>query len=433
MVYTHQVFGVSSSISDFSYVDRDNLDKKLLRLLNRETHIAIKGPSKCGKSWLRKRCMENAITVQCRLGMNTLDIYRLALSSIDVRFDVQKASTNSVSIEAEGKGKLKIPLISEAELGGTISANHENNTEVGVDFSTSINNLEFITRSIIQSGKRLVIEDFHYLDSTVRQQFAHDLKTFWDYNCFIVIIGIWTQTNLLTYMNPDLTGRIEELSISWTNKDLELVINHGCNALNIEIDQTITKDLIADSFGNVGILQSLLLRLVEDEADISCSADHCQVIAKPEYYVNAAKSYAEQLDGLYQQFAQTLSVGIRRRKNSTGIYALAMQAIVNASDKELVEGFSRAAIFDATHEIEPRIQKGNLKTVLKMLVKLQNPQAGHDLVISYDESIDAVFAIDLQLLFYRKHHTLKWPWEEMAEEARQLSLFEPESEANEII
>ena len=50
------------------------------------------------------------------------------------------------------------------------------------------------------------------------------------------------------------------------------------------------------------------------------------------------------------------------------------------------------------------------------------------LVISYDESIDAIFAVDLQLLFYRKHHTMKWPWEELAEEARKLSQFEEETE-----
>lgn len=49
-------------------------------------------------------------------------------------------------------------------------------------------------------------------------------------------------------------------------------------------------------------------------------------------------------------------------------------------------------------------------------------------VISYDESIDSIFAVDLQFLFYRKHHTMQWPWEEMAEEARQQSLFDEDSE-----
>ena len=50
-----------------------------------------------------------------------------------------------------------------------------------------------------------LIEDFHYLDLETRAKLAFDLKTFWDYNCKVIIIGVWTQTNLLTYMNPDLT------------------------------------------------------------------------------------------------------------------------------------------------------------------------------------------------------------------------------------
>lgn len=89
---------------------------------------------------------------------------------------------------------------------------------------------------------------------------------------------------------------------------------------------------------------------------------------------------------------------------------------------------SPVTIYTITNGKEPRIKKRNLRSVLKKLVELQRPQTGRSLVISYDESIDSVFAIDLQLLFYRKHHTMKWPWEEMAEEARQQSLFEDDNE-----
>ena len=174
----------------------------------------------------------------------------------------------------------------------------------------------------------------------------------------------------------------------------------------------------------MGILQSLLLRLIEDQADIEETQHTKSYIVNPDFYNEAAKAYAEQLDGVYQQFAQILSAGIRRRKKSTGIYALTMQAIVEAPDKQLMRGFLRSDIFDITNAKEPRIQKGNLKTVLRKLVELQRPEGGRGLVISYDESIDAVSVVDLQLLFYRKHHTMKWPWEELVEEARQQSLFE---------
>ena len=67
-------------------------------------------------------------------------------------------------------------------------------------------------------------------------------------------------------MNPDLTWRIEEISIEWTDDELRQVIDNGSQALKIQIDDNIKNDMICDSFGNVGILQSLLLRLVEDEA-----------------------------------------------------------------------------------------------------------------------------------------------------------------------
>lgn len=429
MPYTNEVFGVSPHINQYSYCDRSGLDGKFTRLLRRNVHIAIKGPSKCGKSWLRQKCLDDAILVQCRLGMTADDIYRQALSSLGVQFDIQKSSETNFSAELSSGGEFKVPFLAKAEAGASGSVEHNQGSSTSLDFATSIQNLEFIATSIRDSGRRLVIEDFHYLDLETRAKLAFDLKTFWDYNCKVIIIGVWTQTNLLTYMNPDLTGRIEEISIEWTDDELRQVIDNGSQALKIQIDDNIKNDMICDSFGNVGILQSLLLRLVEDEAGIEETQDFNTLIVNPVFYDNAAKGYANQLDGLYQQFAQTLSTGIRqRKKKSTGIYALSMEAIVNATDRQLMKGFSRDDIYTITNGKEPRIKKGNLKSVLKKLVELQRPETGRSLVISYDESIDSVFAIDLQLLFYRKHHTMKWPWEEMAEEARQQSLFEDDDE-----
>lgn len=424
MPYTSEVFGINTKINDYSYVDRNNLDKQLQRYLRRNTHIAIKGPSKCGKSWLRQKCMENAVVIQCRIDMTAEDIYKAILSIIGATFDVLSSSTTTTCREIDGSGTVKVPFIADAKLDGKFAIEHVCGHQSGVEYSSSSSNLEYIAAAIKKTGRRVVIEDFHYLDLSARKKLAHDLKTLWDYQCYFIIIGVWTQTNLLTSMNSDLSGRIEEISISWNEEALRQVIINGSLALNIEIDAGIQEDLISDSFGNVGILQALLLRLVEDQADIE-SEQKCKVcICKPEFYSAAARAYASQLDGLYQQFAKILSTGIRRRKKSTGIYALAMEAIVNAPDDKLMYGYSRAEIFEITNAKEPRIKKGNLKTVLGKLVDLQCPAGERKLVISYDDSIDAVFAVDLQLLFYRKHHTMQWPWEEMLTEAKQYSLFE---------
>ena len=429
MLYTNEVFGVVPTINQYSYCDRSGLDGKLSRLLRRNSHIAIKGPSKCGKSWLRQKCLQDAIIVQCRIGMTKEDIYKQALFSLNIPFNVQRSSETNILAGMSGNAEGKIPFFAKAEIEASGSVSHSKGFNIPLDFSTSLHNLEFIANSIKESKKKLVIEDFHYLDLDARKELAFDLKTLWDYGCYIIIIGVWAQTNLLTYMNPDLTGRIEEISVSWEDDELRQVIRKGSNALNIEIDSHIENEMIHDSFGNVGILQSLLLQLVEEEAGIVQNQTAIVNINNFEFYINAAKAYANQLDGLYYQFAQTLSKGIRRRKKSTGIYALSMEAIVKAPDWRLMNGFSRDDMFSIIHQKEPRVQKGNLKTVLKKLVELQDPRAGSSLVISYDESIDSIFIVDLQLLFYRKHHTMKWPWEDLVEEAREFSLFDLEDDS----
>lgn len=427
MPYTHDVFGLATNIQEYSYINRANLDQRISRLLKRNTHIALKGASKSGKSWLRQKCIPNAIVVQCRLGMMVEDIYKNALNAIGVSFDMSSTKSTVISGELAGQAELKLPLIGKGALEGTAGIETEKST-TGEDYQQSIENLYFIASSIIKSGKRLIVEDFHYISIPERRRMAHDLKTLWDYHCFVLLIGVWTQTNLLTSLNPDLTGRIEEVSILWSRTDLRAVIEKGSAALNIKIDDAIIETLIDDAFGNVGILQILLLRFVEDEAGIEENAVICQCLTDPNLLEHAAKSYADQLDGRYQQFAKLLSSGIRKRKKSTGIYAYAMEAIVSASDEALINGYPRSDIFRITNAKQPRIKQGNLRTILRKLVELQEPEKGHELVISYDESIDAVFVVDLQLLFYRKYHTMRWPWEELVAEAEEYTLFDDEDE-----
>lgn len=49
----HEVFGIQPAVREHSYIDRGSLDHEFAKLLERQqTHIAIRGASKSGKSWL---------------------------------------------------------------------------------------------------------------------------------------------------------------------------------------------------------------------------------------------------------------------------------------------------------------------------------------------------------------------------------------------
>lgn len=241
-----------------------------------------------------------------------------------------------------------------------------------------------------------------------RTLFAFDLKTLWDYGCFVVIIGVWSQSNMLTYLNQDLSGRIKELSIYWSASDLLSVINKGSSALNIEISTKIKNTLVDTCFGNIGILQQLILWLL-DEAEILDKQDITVFIDNTNFFDSAAMKYAEQLNALYQQFARTVSSGIRKRKDSTGIYAHAMAVIVDASDDKLINGLNLDEIYRKSHTRQPRIQKINMRTILTKLEEIQVDNDGRGLVIAFNEANEDITAVDRQLLFYRKYLTVKWP------------------------
>jgi hypothetical protein len=423
MIFGHQrkraqeVFGVTPEILPDSYVDRGQLDEELQRLLGRSKHIALRGESKCGKSWLRQKVIADPLVVQCRLGKTSVDIYRDALALLGVKLEIKRTETGSFTGRAEFEGEMAIKLFAKVrgKLGAEGTEEVAKTTEpVGRDFT----DLNFIADVLKASGKRLVIEDFHYLSIAERAALAFDLKALWDYHVYVVIVGVWSKQNMLLSLNPDLSGRVEEVAIVWTAEDLGKVFAQGGRALNVNFGADLQERAIHDCFENVGLLQTLILGTL-DVVGIDLEQDEEMEIADIGALDDAAMLYAEQLNPIYLRFADQVSGGIRKRSDSTGIYAHAMAAILESEDDELIRGLSLDRIFEVTNEREPRIQKGNLKTVLKKFEGLQVDKDGRGLVLAYNEVTREISVVDRQLLLYRKYATVGWPWEEMIEASKQ--------------
>jgi hypothetical protein len=417
-----QVFGISNEVLPDSYIDRGALDQEIQKLLKRPTHIALRGESKCGKSWLRQRNMSSGLTIQCRLDRGVQDLYIDALSQLGIKLTLEDATSGKIRgrIKAEASiGEGLIAKVVGASVGTELDVDAERGTtttQKGIGHDVS--DLRFIADLIKASERRLIIEDFHYLTVAERKKFAFDLKALWDYGVFVVIIGVWTQSNMLIYLNSDLSGRIEEVSIYWSNDDLAKVLTKGGGALNLAFSSDFTSRAVGDCYGNVGILQALTLKALDALSIQETSAEETP-IDKTEALQAAALLYADQLNPLYQQFAKSVSSGIRSRQDSTGIYAYAMAVILEAPDELLLRGISLDFIFQHANQREPRIQKGNLRTVLEKFEQLQIDTQGRGLVISYNEATAEITVVDRQLLLYRKYLTVKWPWEDLISEARQ--------------
>ena len=220
-------------------------------------------------------------------------------------------------------------------------------------------------------------------------------------------------------LNGELSGRLEELSLEWGPDDLRAIITNGSAALGLEFSRDIQNKAIIDAFGNAGLLQRLILRTL-DEVKIYQQQPPTVILDNSGWYVSAAMSVADQLNGVYIKFGERVATGIRTRQDATGIYAHAMASIIAAEDLMHMTGIPIDHIFATSNARQPRIQKSNLKSILSKIDSLQVDKDGRGLVVTYDADEECVLNVDRQLLFYRKYLTVSWPWEELISESENL-------------
>ncbi|MEH2297719.1 MAG: hypothetical protein V7K88_01255 [Nostoc sp.] len=258
----NEVFGIAASVPKYTYVDRAGLDKKFLYLVNHDRHLVIYGASKQGKTILRKKNLDEkqSIVIQCRANSKLEQIYTEILRQIGT--EIPKEISKILTFSAEGKGKVsggvQLPLFASGSGELESTSNFEKSFErVAEPVGISSDNLGYITEEIKRAKKKVIIEDFHYLPEEEKIRLAFDLKAFWDNSVFFVIVGIWAEQNLLINYNGDLSGRVEEIDIQWTNEELAEIINKGEQALNILLFEDIKQEILSDANQNVGLLQRI--------------------------------------------------------------------------------------------------------------------------------------------------------------------------------
>ena len=168
MVKLNKVFGITSLIPEYTYVNRSRLDERFKYFLDTDKHIVIHGASKQGKTVLRKKNLpeEKCVIVRCRYDFKLESLYEDILRQLNVK--LPKEMTESLSLGGEGKlkmeGEAKIPCVTsisgEAEGTGRID---KTSTATSETVGLNSNSLGYVSNEIKKAGKRIVIEDFHYL------------------------------------------------------------------------------------------------------------------------------------------------------------------------------------------------------------------------------------------------------------------------------
>src|SRR5690606_31148793 len=124
------------------------------------------------------------------------DIYVDALSQLEIKFKVEETSENRIKGLLEATGDFGFAILCKIT-GKAQLAGEKGEVEKYQIVGKNIEDLRYIAEIIKLSERKLVIEDFHYMSSEEKVKFAYDLKTLWDYNCFVVVVGVWSQSGYL--------------------------------------------------------------------------------------------------------------------------------------------------------------------------------------------------------------------------------------------
>lgn len=203
-------------------------------------------------------------------------------------------------------------------------------------------NVKFLAKQLIDADKRLIIEDFHYLSEETRQEIAFHLKSLFESNVFVLLIGIWAEQNLLAYYNGDLIGRIEEINIGWSNEDLCEVLKKGEGALNISFSEKIKNEIIESSYENVGLLQ----RIAENICYIEETYDEQSETTVIDNIESLELARERIVSDISQRYTKIKEVFERGFKTSTElkVYYQIFKFLLEAKDEDLINGIHQREV-----------------------------------------------------------------------------------------
>ncbi len=419
MVSLSEVFGIGSNVNSKSYVDRGGLDARFQLALEADRHVAVHGGSKQGKSWLRAKGLakESTIVIQCTPESTPESLFRETLGrlNVDAVLKVTESSNLQGTLDFSASGSLGVKILSKIQAEGHATGTAGTTEAVEVQpIGKTFADLSWIAQTIVESGYQVVFEDFHYVAEDVQRKLSFMLKAMGEYNFFVVIVGVWPKTHLLSYYNGDLEGRVDDIHLTWMDAELAQVLSQGADALRIKFTPELVAELVKEASGNVGLLQRLASEVCLAEGVTTSGnvfSPH-RSLDIGQSLTTARQNVADQMQGRFQTFADNFVRGMRRLPEGLEVYRHLLEAVTDASDQELLDGIDSAALLQriGSQTNGSGIRASDLTQALDRIDSLQVKINVNPLVLTYSKSSRKLFLADRAFLFFRRHGNPQWPW-----------------------
>lgn len=412
-----EVFGIGASVNSPSYVDRGRLDAAFASSIAANRHVAVHGGSKQGKSWLRTKVLPDheSVVIQCTPHSKPDSLLREALGRLGVSATIHMTTTRELTGTLDFQGNLELgKLLAKAKgqigAGGAISSTAEWETE---PIGKTAADLSWVSSAISASTRRLVLEDFHYIDESAQRDMAFLLKAMGEYGLFVVVVGVWPRDHLLTYYNGDLEGRVDDIHLTWKDAELDEVLVQGAKALRISFSDELRAEVVREAFGNVGLLHRIASKLCSEHGiERTLPRGQTRTLERDASLAIALAKVAAEMEGRYQAFSDNFVRGMRRLSSGLEVYRHLLEAVTEATDEELLAGIDSAVLLQriSSQEGGGGIRASDLTQALDRIDRLQVKIGVNPLVLTYNRSSRKLFLADNSFLFFRRHGKTTWPW-----------------------
>ncbi|MEI5639405.1 MULTISPECIES: hypothetical protein [unclassified Pseudoalteromonas] len=247
-----------------TFVDRvkEDVNDRLVRALDLPgNQVVIYGHSGSGKTTLLEnvlfRTYEKQINTNCMTGMTFEEVILDAFDQLE-EFYVDEV-TNNKKTKVDVKAKANYLAI-KAQIGA-VYENAEGEKQVRM-LPPQLTP-QSLGRLLGQSGYCWVLEDFHKIQGEEKDKLAQMMKVFVNLSIQfkdlkIVALGAVNTARLVVKSDKEMRKRISEIHVElMESEEILEIIEKGCKALNISMDQDVKDEIAKYSNGLAAICHKL--------------------------------------------------------------------------------------------------------------------------------------------------------------------------------
>lgn len=260
VVRTSEVF-VPGKLPAYTYNSRDELSlERILEDYVEEAGkiLTVAGPTKTGKTVLLQKVLDNPVWLDGQGITGSNELWRRIVDEIGT-YDVEEISDDRATTIDGGAGAGVNIGIANANVSA--GAGHTRGMGSRASASRALN---VVGRDALRdSGRTLVIDDFHFIERDVQRELVRTLKPLVLTGVPIVFVSISHRVREVVTAEPDMTGRVTTLTIDfWSDEDLLFIARRGFAVLNlIDENEILASKLVAQSYGSPHLMQQFCREL----------------------------------------------------------------------------------------------------------------------------------------------------------------------------